>query len=87
MEREEEGKDSRERASDRGRELAQMSLAVSQQDILSHTLHMSSPILSVTAVCGKQACSLLTDETACISWWCQCDKMWSKLSITELYRV
>lgn len=30
----------------RGRELAQMRLALTQQDILSHTLHMSSPILS-----------------------------------------
>lgn len=30
----------------RGRELAQMEIAVPQQDVLSPTLHMSSPILS-----------------------------------------
>lgn len=30
----------------RGRELAQMRLALTQQDILSHILHMSFPILS-----------------------------------------
>lgn len=34
------------RGAGRGRELAQTRLALTQQDILSHTLHMSSPILS-----------------------------------------
>lgn len=49
-EAESEGKSgrNRERKGDRGRgrELAQMRLALTQQDILSHTLHMSSPMLS-----------------------------------------
>lgn len=50
----------------RGRELAQMRLALTQQDILSHTLHMSSPILSQNQHWSYRP-TLLTDETTGIS--------------------
>lgn len=57
----------------RGRELAQMRLALTQQDILSHTLHMSSPILSQNqhwSYSVENRPTLPTDETTDILWWC-----------------
>ena len=69
------------RGAGRGRELAQTRLALTQQDILSHTLHMSSPILSQNRHWSgsvgkkkkkkkkKQGPTLLTDETTGMSWW------------------
>ncbi len=78
----------------RGRELAQMRLALTQQDILSHTLHMSSPILSQNqhwSYSVENGPTLLTDETTGISWWCgaawqKTTKVIQSLSATELFR-
>lgn len=71
-----------------GRELAQMRMALTQRDILSHTLHMSSPILSKYRHWSFSAENgLLSGDTTGISWWCGAARpsLRSKVSQQQTY--